>query len=176
MHKAFDVTITYLEQQQRPTSPPPARPAEKTAVMRAEYPPLHFYRYLFDQVGRPYHWVSRRYMDDEELSAILLNPQVYVYVLYLNGSPCGMAEIDARPESHDPETVEIKFFGLMPEAVGKNLGRWFLHNTVDLAWSFGPSRVVLETCTADHPAALPLYQKMGFTVYAQGTGRIEWRG
>ena len=30
--------------------------------------------------------------------------------------------------------------------------------------------------TSPHPAALPLYQKMGFSVYNQGTGIINWRG
>ncbi|WP_306249546.1 GNAT family N-acetyltransferase [Parvularcula sp. IMCC14364] len=176
MQKTFDVTITYLEQNTRPQFPLPFRPAGKTALIRSETPPLHYYRYLYDQVGGPFHWVSRRYMPDEDLAEIIHNPDVYIYVLYYNGSPCGMAEVDTRKDCHPPGTVEIKFFGLMPDFIGKRLGRWFLHNVVDLAWSLDPERVVLETCTADHPAALPLYQKLGFSVYDQGKGVIEWRG
>ncbi len=176
MLKTVDVTITYLEQTARSTSPPQARPPGKTALMRAENPPLHYYRYLFDRVGKPYHWASRRYMPDDDLRAIVHDPDVYFYVLYFSGVPCGIGEVDARPDVHDAGTVEIKFFGLMQDFIGRGLGRWFLYNVIDLAWARDPRRVILETCTADHPAALPLYQKMGFTVYSQDTGIIEWRG
>ena len=144
--------------------------------MRAEHVPVHFYRYLFDRIGGPWHWVSRRYMPDEELTAIIHDPNVYLYVLYCEGVPCGMGEIDRRGDHLKNATAEIKFFGLMEEYTGKGMGKWFLANVIDLAWSLGPERVVLETCTADHPAALPLYQKMGFSVYNQGTGIINWRG
>ena len=174
--ETLNVTITYLAQNQRSAAPAPLRPREKTALLRAEQPPLHYYRYLFDRVGAPHRWVSRRYMIDEELELIIHDPDVYLYVLHYNGAPCGMGEIDARKDKHAEGDVELKFFGLMPDFIGKGLGRWFLYNVVDLAWALDPQRVILETCTADHPAALPLYQKMGFSVYDQGTGVIEWRG
>ncbi|MCI5044957.1 MAG: GNAT family N-acetyltransferase [Aquisalinus sp.] len=115
-------------------------------------------------------------MPDEDVCDIIQDPDVFIYVPYFNGAPCGLAEVDARKECHAPGTVEIKFFGLMSDFIGKKLGRWFFHNTLDLAWALNPERVILETCTADHPAALPLYQKLGFTVYDQGHGIIEWRG
>ena len=176
MSETFTVTITYLEQRERPQTPLPAKPPLKTALMRAQTPPVHFYRYLYDQVGGPWHWVSRRYMEDDELSSIINDPQVYLYVLYCDGVPCGMGEIDRRAGHQPSMTAEIKFFGLMEDFMGKGLGRWFFASIVDLAWSLGPERVIIETCTGDHPAALPLYQKMGFTVYGQGEGTINWRG
>ena len=69
--------------------------------------------------------------------------------------------------------VEIKFFGLAPEFIGKGLSRFFLSNAIDLAWSLNPREVKIETCTLDHPAALALYQKFGFTVFDQRQGRVE---
>lgn len=170
------VTINYLAQAARPHAAPPPRPAAKTALLRAEKPPLHYYRYLYDVIGAPYHWVSRRYMDDQSLQKILHDENVYLYILHYNGAPCGMGEIDARPENHQQGDIELKFFGLIPETTGTGLGRWFLYNIVDLAWSLTPKRLILETCSADHPAALPLYQKMGFSVYDHGHGVIDWKG
>jgi len=32
---------------------------------------------------------------------------------------------------------------------------------------YGPKRVWLHTCTLDHPAALPNYQKAGFAIYKE---------
>lgn len=37
-----------------------------------------------------------------------------------------------------------------------------------MAWSYGPNRFWLHTCTKDHPAALPHYLKAGFAIYKEG--------
>ena len=47
------------------------------------------------------------------------------------------------------------------------LGKWLLAEAIRAAWAKLPKRVIVQTCTLDGPAALPLYQKMGFTPYAQ---------
>ena len=31
--------------------------------------------------------------------------------------------------------------------------------------SLNPKRVIIQTCTLDHPSALRLYQKLGFAAY-----------
>jgi len=165
----IEVTITYLEQTARPSLPKPPAPARKTALMRADRPPVHFYRYLYDVIGAPYNWISRRKMRDDELMEIIHHDDNHLYVLYVDGAPAGMAEIDAR--SNDAH--ELKFFGLVPDFVGGGLGRFFLTNVIDLAWSRSPKKLKLETCTLDHPAALPFYQKLGFTVVDRRTGIVE---
>lgn len=164
------VTITYLEQTERPFLPPAAKPPKrKIALLRAEQAPVHFYRYLYRLVGDPYHWVSRRRMDDAQIGEIIHDPNVYLYVLYVDGAPAGMAEIDAR----DATASDIKFFGLAPDFTGIGVGRYFLTNIIDLAWSHAPKKLRLETCTLDHPAALPLYQKVGFKVVGRRDGVVE---
>ena len=50
----------------------------------------------------------------------------------------------------------------MQEAQGLGLGRWFLLQAIEAAWNLNPLKVTVNTCTLDHPAALPLYQKLGF--------------
>lgn len=169
MGRKIDVTITYLEQTSRPRLPLSARPPMKIAILRAENPPAHFYRYLYRLIGDPYHWVSRRGMSDAQLAAIIHDPDVYIYILYVGGVPAGLAELDARRR----DVVELKFFGVAQEFHGAGLGRFFLSNTIDLAWALGPKKLRLETCTLDHPAALPLYQKLGFTVFDQRQGQVE---
>lgn len=163
------VTITYLEQREAPARRAPAPAGAKLALIRAEAPPVHFYRYLYRQVGDPCHWVSRRRMGDEELARIIHDPEVFIYVLYVDGAPAGLAEVDAR----SGPAPELKFFGLIPEFAGRGFGRYFLLNVLDLIWTRGPEKVRLETCTLDHPAALPLYQKVGFTVVGRSEGVVE---
>jgi GNAT superfamily N-acetyltransferase len=164
-----DVTITFLRQRTRPAYAPQPRPQGKIAILRAERPPVHFYRYLYDLVGRNWHWTSRRKLADADLAALIRDPRLHLYVLYVDGVPAGMAEIDATPAP----IVEIRFFGLAPDFIGRGLSRYFLANAVELAWSLGPDEVRIETCTLDHPAALALYQKFGFDVFDQRRGRAD---
>jgi len=83
----------------------------------------------------------------------------------LHFRPAGFAELDRR----NKEDIELVQFGLMPEFIGRGLGWYFLQWIIDKAWSYQPRRFWLHTCTLDHPAALPNYQKAGFTIYKEET-------
>jgi GNAT superfamily N-acetyltransferase len=161
----LDVTITYLQMLERPARGPaqPPRLTEKIALMRAERPTVGFYRYLYNAVGGAWLWYERNQLSDEELAAIVEDERVDVCVLYYGGTPAGYAELDFRQEGE----VELAYFGLMPEFIGMGLGQYLLEWAVDTAWERNPGRLWVHTCTLDHPAALPLYQKAGFAPYDQ---------
>ena len=40
------------------------------ALMKPEPVPLHFYRYLYEQVGKAHHWLLRRELSDADLAAV----------------------------------------------------------------------------------------------------------
>ena len=162
MVRKVKTTITHLEMRADPHlhCPPPLG---KTALIRAEQPPVHFYRYLYDTIGRDYFWVNRRTLSDEDLLKIIHDEQVYIYVLYMDGAPAGFAELDLR----SMPTADLSFLGIMPEFVGRGLGRFLLCETIALAWIHHPQKLTVQTCTLDHRAALPLYQRNGFTPCGQ---------
>ena len=162
-------TITYLEMNERPGKPPPALPAGKLALLRAEKPPVAFYRFLYDTIGAEWLWYERRVMDDATLAAAIHHPEVEIYVLYAGGVPAGYGELDLR---HMPD-IEVAYFGLMPDFIGRGLGGYLLRCMVDEAWSRNPKRVWLHTCDLDHPSALTVYQRGGFTPYRQETVVID---
>jgi GNAT superfamily N-acetyltransferase len=58
--------------------------------------------------------------------------------------------------------VEIAYFGLLPEFMGRGWGKYLLSEAARQAWRAGATRVWLHTCTLDHPAALPNYLRRGF--------------
>ncbi len=62
-------------------------------------------------------------------------------------------------------SVEIAYFGLAPDAIGRGLGKHLLSCAVRDAWALGPTRVWLHTSTLDHPHARSNYEKRGFVVY-----------
>jgi hypothetical protein len=61
--------------------------------------------------------------------------------------------------------IEIAFIGLVKDAIGRGAGRYLLGKGLDIAWSHRPARVLLHTCTLDHPRALTFYQAAGFIPY-----------
>jgi GNAT superfamily N-acetyltransferase len=114
-------------------------------------------------VGEAWLWYERRAMDDKALEAVIHDEGVEIYVLYVEGGPAGFAELDRRQE---PD-IELAYFGLVPEYIGRGLSDYLLSAAIDTAWSYEPKRVWLHTNTLDHPRALPLYQRLGFKPYRQ---------
>ncbi len=164
-----ETIVTYLEMTAPPTQPPPPPPAIKTAFLKVERPPVHYYRYLYETVGQPWGWWERRLMADADLAAVLADHDVQLYVLYVEGAPAGYGELDARAR---PD-VEIAYFGMLPEFVGRGLGRFLMRQVVDAAWLAATARVWLHTCTLDHPGALAFYQRAGFRPYRRETKVID---
>lgn len=167
--RSIETVVTYLEMTGRPRTrvEPPAN--LKLMLVRAHRPPLHFYRYLYGRVGEGLHWVDRSTLNDTELARLIHAKGIRIFVLYAGGAPAGFFEIDARRRSE----AEIKYFGLMPDFQGRGLGKWFLAEAIAAAWSGAPRRVIVDTCTLDGRAALPLYQKSGFVPYARENKRIR---
>lgn len=156
------VTVTYLEMREPPPLPAVPPPAVRHALFRAQHPPVHFYRYLYDTIGRQWHWVDRRRLSDDALAKIIQDEQVEIYVLYVEGVPAGYAELDFRSL---PAVADLAYFGLVPDFIGRGFGRWLLAWSIEEMWMREARRVTVNTCTLDHPSALPLYQRMGFQPY-----------
>jgi len=154
------VDVTFLRMDARPTGAAPALP-EGASVVRVTRPSVPFYRYLYDTVGRDWVWWLRRTVSDEEIAGLLARPDISIHVLYQGGEPAGFYELERRGGDAG---VNISYFGLMPHAIGGGLGRTLLRHAVDAAWAERPAAVTVNTCTADHPRALPNYVAAGFRV------------
>lgn len=152
-------TVTRLRMDGPPGRYPPPPGGMQLALLKCRDMPLHFYRYLYDRVGRNWHWTAALTLSDAELAERLASDYTDIRVLNMNGSPAGFFELRLLAE----QECRLVHFGLMEHAIGLGLGRWFLGEAIRAAWAYGPSIVSVETCTLDHPAALGLYQKMGFT-------------
>lgn len=163
----IETVVTYLEMTEQPSRPGPPVPAGKIALLRAEKPGVAFYRFLYNTIGEPWLWWERRELTDADLAAVIHDDAVEIYILYVGGVPAGYVELDTRKTGE----VELAYFGLMPDFIGRGLGPYLLSWSVDQAWSRDPkpSRVWLHTCTLDHPSALKTYQRAGFNVYDQET-------
>lgn len=168
--KILKTRVTLLEMTNRPVYSIPTPASFKLAIMSAKRISLPFYRFLYEQVGKPHHWFVHRTLSDEALAALIHRDSVEIHVLYVDGSPAGFFELVLNQE---PGVAEILYFGLVPEFQGRGLAKFFLSEAIATAWMSSPAKVIIETNTLDSPRALQMYQRMGFNPVGFADAEID---
>ncbi len=119
-------------------------------------------RFLYASVGAEWTWYERLNWSYQRWLEFLDRNEVATWVAYQSGCPAGYFELEAQPGS----SVEIVYFGLLPQFIGKGLGSALLRDAILQARESGAQRVWLHTCSLDHPSALANYMARGFEVFA----------
>ena len=167
----MQATRTYLEL----TSPAQFQAAfgdfPNLVVEHVSQPSAELYRRCYRTVGEAYQWRDRWGWTDEDIRAHLAQPEITLHIARRGAALAGWYELRRVPEDR---SVEIAYFGLFPDAIGRGLGKHLLSCAVRDAWALAPARVWLHTCTLDHPAALPNYKKRGFAPYKTETYEVNF--
>lgn len=173
-HPPMRVVRTYL-QLDRPPVPAPPPALAPLAVERLHRPTAAAYRRLYAEVGGPYRWHDRDAWSDDRLQAHLDAPGVTVTVLRDGDEAAGYYELAHRPPAASADgraEVELLYFGLRDRWLGRGLGRRLLEAAIADAWRTDAERLVLNTCTLDHAAALPNYLARGFRITGEETYEV----
>jgi len=144
-------------------------PSGDVTLERVDQCPPSLWRQLYTDVGREYYWVDRLGWTDDEITAYLADPALELWVLREGGAPAGYFELRKERDGG----VEIAYFGLMPESIGRGLGKYLLTRAVERAWAWSATRVWLHTSSLDHSSALPNYLARGFAVWKQETYDVQ---
>lgn len=162
----LDYTITYLEMTTAPGQPPPPPSGAALALIRAKSPPRRWFLHLYQSVGAAHEWTDWLRAPPGDLDAFLQDPDTALYSLIVDGWSGGFFMLDWRRKG----VCDLAYFGLAPEAQGRGLSRWLLGEALRAGWERnGVKAMTVQTNTLDHPRALSLYQRAGFTPYAQET-------
>ncbi|WP_116085755.1 N-acetyltransferase [Tropicimonas sp. IMCC34011] len=156
----IDYTITWLEMTERPSYPRPHHPLSgPVQLLCARTPPVWYFLDLYRAVGTDYSWEDMFEAGEEDLASWIQDPDTELWTLLKDGWPNGFFFLDHR----EPETCDLSYFGLAPQAIGRGLGRFMLETAIHIGWDFdGVTRMTVNTNTLDHPRALGLYQRCGF--------------
>jgi ribosomal protein S18 acetylase RimI-like enzyme len=130
-------------------------------VQPASIPCPEFSRFLYTSVGGHWYWCDRLPWSYGQWQDHLSNPNLETWVAYLSGTPAGYIELI----KHDDGSVEIDYFGLLPQFIGQGLGGHLLTVGIERAWQMGAHRVWVHTCSLDGPYAYKNYASRGFTLY-----------
>jgi ribosomal protein S18 acetylase RimI-like enzyme len=125
----------------------------------------HFNRDLYFGVGDQWDWTDKRPWTDEQWKEYAAAPELRTFAAHYDDTLAGYYELRRDTEGG----VEIAYFGLLPEFIGRGLGGALLTNAIEQAWSrpgvIAPTRVWVHTCNRDHPQALANYRARGMVVY-----------
>ncbi|MEO6062185.1 MAG: GNAT family N-acetyltransferase [Thermoflexales bacterium] len=116
-------------------------------------------RALYLRVGAGWAWVDKLSWSDEQLRT---------FVAAWRGATAGYCELPRD----DARAVEVAYFGLAPDFIGRGFGGALLTDALQRAWAWDARRVWLHTCTLDHPAALKNYLARGMQVYDRSTRQV----
>ena len=154
--------VAYLEMLVAPKLSWPDLPDSNLSLLRLKSPPLRYFLDLYSSVGSDYEWTDLHSLPVEEIEEFLNHPRVKFYTLMKEGWPAGFFILDNRLKC----SCDLAYFGLVPEVIGSGLGKFLLKMAVKFAWAIpGIEKLTVNTCSLDHPNALPLYKKMGFKVF-----------
>ena len=134
----------------------------ETQLVRLEIPFPASNRFFYLQVGKLWQWTDRLNWSEEEWCNWVELEKVQTWMLLFKGTPAGYFELDDQDGD-----VEIAYFGMLPQFLGKGLGGGFLTAAAEKAWEMGAVRVWVHTCSLDHPNALKNYQARGFQIYRE---------
>ena len=122
-------------------------------------------KFLYSFVGGPWAWTDKLDDTDEQWKTYTNNNNLHTWVAYYKGAIAGYFEL-----LQDQGNVEVVYFGLTPDFLGKGMGGYFLTYALEQAWSLpNTKRVWLHTCTLDHPSAKANYEARGFVHYKTET-------
>ncbi|HET6888822.1 MAG TPA: GNAT family N-acetyltransferase, partial [Candidatus Udaeobacter sp.] len=147
---------TYLEMRS-PRQLRPKRCADERFQIREKIErDWRFNRDLYLAVGQKWSWNDQRLWSEEQWKEYGLAPELRTFGAYYDNSLAGYYEL----RRDDEGGVEIAYFGLLPEFIGRGLGGALLTGAIEEAWrmSSSVSRVWVHTCALDHPGALANYQ------------------
>lgn len=161
-----------------PIAPPRPLPDE-VQLDRAPQVSPEYARFLYGLVGGPWHWTDRLGWSRQQWLDDLIVPGTEFWILYGQGVPLGYAHL--QPLAADRGTqVEVRYFGLAEQAIGRGLGSRLLEHAVHAAWTLPErcelapvSRVWVHTCSLDGPAALTNYQARGFVLISTEDTEVE---
>lgn len=175
------VTTTTLEMLAAPAQQARAFP-EEVRLDRAIAVSPEYARFLYGLVGGPWHWTDRLGWSRQQWADELATPGVEFWILYGEGVPLGYVHLHPTPTETGTD-VEIRYFGLAEQAIGRGLGGRLLEHGIQAAWSVPErfelppvTRVWVHTCTLDGPGALANYQARGFIVVGEEDGEQDVTG
>jgi len=160
-YKKISYRVTYLEMERHPSFTWPDQVYKKINILQTKNIPTWYFLFLYKTIGNDYYWTDWLTKSDKELNNFINDEKIFFYTLIKDGWTAGFFILDYRKN----KICDLSYLGLVPDAIGLGLGKFLLKTAILMAWDkTNINRLTVNTCNLDHKSALPLYQKLGFSL------------
>ena len=146
------------------------KPNNKYIVKKVSPEDFQLNKFFYKQIGRNHQWNERLVWDDKKWIDYVSNPNLLTFILKKNEDIAGFFELIYHK---DKSEIEIAYFGLLEEYLGKRLGGYMLTEAIKKSFSYNVKRVWVHTCSLDHKHALKNYLSRGMKIYSTETLNIK---
>ena len=119
-------------------------------------------KFFYNQIGKNHQWVDRLAWTNKNWTEYVSSPNVFTFILKKNGDIAGFFELIYHKNKSE---IEIAYFGLLKEYMGKKLGGYMLSEAIKTSFLYNIKRVWVHTCSLDHQNALKNYLARGMTIF-----------
>lgn len=163
-----EIVITYLQMNAFSELLPARHSAPELCIREVSERDGRLNRSLYLLVGERWSWIDKQSWNDEQWADYARSGQLRTFVATSGDATAGYYEL----HRDDAQAVEIAYFGLAPDFIGRGLGGLLLTDALQRAWAWDARRVWVHTCSLDHPAALKNYQARGMQIYDRQTQHV----
>lgn len=158
--------ITYYLEMTSPAALNPKLDSKGLIVKECEIKQFQVNKFLYQFVGAAWEWTDKLKLSDTAWQTYAENDNLRTWIAYYKGTIAGYFELQQQAEG----TIELAYFGLAQNFIGKGFGGYFLSQAIKAAWGWGGTqRIRVNTCSLDHPSALNNYKARGFKIYEEKT-------
>ncbi len=162
----MQAVITYYLEMTSASALTPKLDSKGLIVKECEIKQFKVNKFLYQFVGGAWQWTDKLKLSDKDWQTYAENDNLRTWIAYYKGSIAGYFELQQQAEG----TIELGYFGLAENFIGKGFGGYLLSQAIKEAWGWGNTqRVWVHTCSLDHPSALNNYKARGFKVYKEET-------
>ncbi len=159
--KEYPVTIFYLELTSDEWAETNMTTGTSISFYEVDHSEIALARDLYMRVGREWYWTDRYDWSLGKWRDRVCESNVSLWVMQNDIEILGYYELELCQND-----VEVSYFGLLPDAIGKGFGKYMLEDVFRRSFhDLNACRVWLHTCTLDHHQALPNYQSRGMQIY-----------
>lgn len=148
--------IAFLEMARKPDRWPDFKEGFEVCLAAKDW---RINRDWYRRVGGEWEWTDRLKRTEAQWREYVESENLQTWIASFEGVECGYFEL-----LREGDEVRIVLLGLDQDFIGKGLGGSLLGAALEQAWTGNTARVFLDTCSKDHPNALPNYLRYGFRI------------
>ena len=146
------------------------KPSNNCSLEKVSSTDFQLNKFFYKQIGKNHKWVDRLAWTNKNWIEYVSSPIVFTFILKKNGDIAGFFELIYHKSKSE---IEIAYFGLLKEYMGKKLGAYMLSEAIKTSFLYNIKRVWVHTCSLDHQNALKNYLARGMKIYNIETINIK---